>query len=182
MIRRLFIHLAHRSAGPDRTRPCPGLEVPGEGIPARTARRGEHASRLARYDSFQHLLQETLGIPVKLVPRGRLRRGDAGDRRRTAGPRRVQPLGVRRRWLDCKCVEPIVVPLEKDGTVFYIAVMITRKDSGITSLEQMRGHSLAWADPNSASGYLIPSASLKASWNRPKGRRVFLSHRIRWRP
>ena len=26
----------------------------------------------------------------------------------------------------------------------------------------MKGHSLAWADPNSASGYLIPSASLKA--------------------
>jgi len=41
--------------------------------------------------------------------------------------------------------------------------MITRKDSGITSIEQMKGHSLAWADPNSASGYLIPSASMKAS-------------------
>jgi len=66
-------------------------------------------------------------------------------------------------WLDCHCVEPTVVPLEKDGTVFYISVMLTRKDSGITSIEQMKGHSLAWADPNSASGYLIPSASLKAS-------------------
>ena len=66
-------------------------------------------------------------------------------------------------WLDCKCVEPVVVPLEKDGTVFYVAVMVARKDSGITSIEQMKGHSLAWADPNSASGYLIPSASLKAA-------------------
>ena len=66
-------------------------------------------------------------------------------------------------WLDCKCVEPVVVPQEKDGTVFYISVMVTRKDSGITSIEQMKGHSLAWADPNSASGYLIPSATLKAS-------------------
>ena len=55
------------------------------------------------------------------------------------------------------------MPQEKDGTVFYIAVMVARKDSGITSLEQMKGHSLAWADPNSASGYLIPSASLKAA-------------------
>src|SRR6202021_3022328 len=59
--------------------------------------------------------------------------------------------------------EPTVVPLEKDGTVFYIAVMVTRKDSGITSIAQMKGHSLAWADPNSASGYLIPSATLKAA-------------------
>jgi phosphonate transport system substrate-binding protein len=27
----------------------------------------------------------------------------------------------------------------------------------------MKGHSLAWADPNSASGYLIPSATMKAA-------------------
>jgi phosphonate transport system substrate-binding protein len=40
-------------------------------------------------------------------------------------------------------------------------VMVVRKDSGITSLEQMKGHSLAFADPNSTSGYLIPSATLK---------------------
>jgi phosphonate transport system substrate-binding protein len=39
--------------------------------------------------------------------------------------------------------------------------MVVRKDSGITSIEQMKGHSLAWADPNSTSGYLIPSATLK---------------------
>jgi phosphonate transport system substrate-binding protein len=64
-------------------------------------------------------------------------------------------------WLDCKCVEPTVVPLEKDGTIYYIAVMLVRKDSGITSIEQMKGHSLAWADPNSASGYLLPAATLR---------------------
>jgi phosphonate transport system substrate-binding protein len=64
-------------------------------------------------------------------------------------------------WLDCKCVEPVVVPQEKDGSTYYYSVMVTRKDSGIDSLEKMKGHSLAWADPNSTSGYLIPSATLK---------------------
>ena len=33
---------------------------------------------------------------------------------------------------------------------------------GIKTMEEMKGHSLAWADPNSTSGYLIPSATLKA--------------------
>ena len=65
-------------------------------------------------------------------------------------------------WLDCKCVEPVVVPQENDGSTFYYSAMVTRKDSGITSIEQMKGHSLAFADPNSTSGYLIPSATLKA--------------------
>lgn len=120
------------------------------------------SSRLARYDGFQRLLQEKLGIPVKLYP--------AADyagvmQAMAAGQLEVSefsPSAFAGAWLDCKCVEPTVVPLEKDNTVFYVSVMLTRKDSGIMSIEQMKGHSLAWADPNSAFGYLIPSASLRA--------------------
>jgi phosphonate transport system substrate-binding protein len=121
------------------------------------------SSRLARYDGFQHLLQETLGIPIKLYPAadyaGVMQAMGAGQ----LDLAEFSPSAFAGAWLDCHCVEPTVVPLEKDGTVFYIAVMVARKDSGITSIAQMKGHSLAWADPNSASGYLIPSASLKAS-------------------
>jgi phosphonate transport system substrate-binding protein len=39
--------------------------------------------------------------------------------------------------------------------------MVVRADSGITNLEQMRGKSLAWADANSTSGYLIPRFALR---------------------
>jgi phosphonate transport system substrate-binding protein len=121
------------------------------------------ASRLARYDHFQHLLQDTLGIPVKLYPAadyaGVMQAMGAGQ----LDLAEFSPSAFAGAWLDCHCVEPVVVPLEKDGTVFYISVMVVRKDSGIGSIAQMKGHSLAWADPNSASGYLIPSASLKAA-------------------
>ena len=55
-----------------------------------------------------------------------------------------------------------MVPQENDGSTYYYSVMVVRADSGIKSLEDMKGHSLAWADPNSTSGYLIPSATLKA--------------------
>lgn len=124
---------------------------------------GENTSaRLARYDGFQHLLQEKLGIPIKLYPAADY----AGVMQAMAAGQldlaEFSPSAFAGAWLDCKCIEPTVVPQEKDGTIFYISVMVTRKDSGITSLAQMRGHSLAWADPNSASGYLIPSATLKA--------------------
>jgi phosphonate transport system substrate-binding protein len=119
-------------------------------------------SRLARYDGFQKLLQDTLGIPVKLFPAadyaGVMQAIAAGQVDGTE----FSPSAFAGAWLDCQCVQPTVVPLEKDGTVYYISVMVTRKDSGITSLAQMKGHSLAFADPNSASGYLIPSATLKA--------------------
>ena len=54
-----------------------------------------------------------------------------------------------------------MVPQEKDGSTYYYSVMVVRADSGIKTLADMKGHSLAWADPNSTSGYLIPSATLK---------------------
>ena len=125
---------------------------------------GENTStHLARYDGFQHLLQEKFGVPITLYPAADY----AGVMQAMAAGQldlaEFGPSSFAGAWLDCKCIDPIVVPQEKDGSIFYISVMITRKDSGITSLEQMKGHSLAWADPNSTSGYLIPSASLKAA-------------------
>jgi phosphonate transport system substrate-binding protein len=117
--------------------------------------------RLARYDGFQRLLQQTLGVPVKLFPAadyaGVMQAIAAGQLEAAE----FGPSAFAGAWLDCKCIEPVVIPREQDGTISYISVMVVRKDSGITSIEQMKGHSLAWADPNSTSGYLIPSATLK---------------------
>jgi len=118
--------------------------------------------RLARYDGFQRLLQEKLGIPVKLYPAADyagVMQGMAAGQLEAA---EFGASGFAGTWLDCKCVEPIIVPQEKDGSTYYYSVMVTRKDSSITSLDQMKGHSLAFADPNSTSGYLIPSATLKS--------------------
>ncbi len=118
--------------------------------------------RLARYDGFQRLLEAKLGVPVKLFPAADyagVMQGMAAGQLEAA---EFGASGFAGTWLDCKCVEPIIVPQEKDGSTFYYSVMVTRKDSGITSIDQMKGHSLAWADPNSTSGYLIPSATLKS--------------------
>ena len=118
--------------------------------------------RLARYGKFQELLQQKLGIPVKLFPAADyagVMQGIAAGQLEMAGFGASAFAGA---WLDCKCVEPIVVPQENDGSTYYYSVMVVRADSGIKTLEDMKGHSLAWADPNSTSGYLIPSATLKS--------------------
>jgi len=60
-------------------------------------------------------------------------------------------------------VVPILTTLEKDGTKSYVSVMYVRADSGITSVEDMKGRAMAWSDPNSASGYLIPRAEFRAA-------------------
>jgi phosphonate transport system substrate-binding protein len=118
--------------------------------------------RLQRHAKFQQLLEQKLGIPVKLFPAADyagVMQGIAAGQLEMAG---FGASGFAGAWLDCKCIEPIVVPQEDDGSTFYYSVMVVRADSGIRSIEEMKGHSLAFADPNSTSGYLIPSATLKA--------------------
>jgi phosphonate transport system substrate-binding protein len=119
--------------------------------------------RLKRYDAYQKLLQDTLGIPVKLYPAADYAGVMQGLAAGQLDATEFSPSAFAGTWLDCHCVEPVVVPQEKDGSIFYIAAMIVRKDSGIKSLDDMKGHSLAFTDPNSASGYLIPSATLRGS-------------------
>jgi phosphonate transport system substrate-binding protein len=118
--------------------------------------------RLKRYDAFQKLLQQTLDIPVKVFPAADYAGVMQGLAAGQLDATEFSPSAFAGTWLDCKCVEPVVVPLEKDGSIFYIAAMVVRKDSGINSIDDMKGHSLAFTDPNSASGYLIPSVTLRA--------------------
>ena len=56
--------------------------------------------------------------------------------------------------------EPVMTRMQPTGDTGYYSVMVTLADSGIESLEDMRGKDLGFADPNSTSGFLIPSIEL----------------------
>lgn len=60
-------------------------------------------------------------------------------------------------------VDPILTTVQTDGATGYYSIMVAKKDSGITKLEDLKGKKLGFADPDSTSGYLIPVTSLPKS-------------------
>lgn len=49
---------------------------------------------------------------------------------------------------------------ERDGTSHYHSVFFARRDSGLRSLDDLRGHSVAFQRPSSTSAYFVPVAEL----------------------
>ena len=68
---------------------------------------------------------------------------------------------------DPKAVEPILTTVQTDGSTGYHSVMVARKDSGMSKLEDMKGKKLGFADPDSTSGFLVPSVTLPAAVGAP---------------
>ena len=68
---------------------------------------------------------------------------------------------------DPDAVEPIMVKTNTDGSYGYYSVMFARKDSGIRTLEDLEGKTFAFNDPNSTSGYLIPSIEIPQELGEP---------------
>jgi phosphonate transport system substrate-binding protein len=61
---------------------------------------------------------------------------------------------------DPEALDVVLVKTNLDGSFTYHSIGLARKDSGITSLADMKGKKFGFGDPNSTSGYLIPSIEI----------------------
>lgn len=65
--------------------------------------------------------------------------------------------------------QALALEMDKSGAKGYYGILITHKDSGITTLEQAidKTHTFAFTDPNSTSGCLVPSVLFYRDLNTP---------------
>lgn len=132
------------------------------------------ADRLARVDTYKKLLETTFQVPIKLMVAADYAGVIQAFAARQLEVAYMSPAAYAAAWIESQGdVRPLVVTQEQDGSTSYVSVMYTRTDSGIMSLADMKGHSLAWADPNSASGYLLPRAEFRAMGIDPESGKYF---------
>ena len=61
---------------------------------------------------------------------------------------------------DPEAVEPVLVKQNLDGSIGYHSIGFARVDSDIEALDDVQGKVFGFGDPNSTSGYLIPSIEI----------------------
>jgi phosphonate transport system substrate-binding protein len=123
---------------------------------------GENAQdRLASHECLQNYAEEALGVPVKLFAPADYNGVIQGLLGGSIDMAWLGASGYAKTYLeDPNAVEPVLVKINLDGSYGYHSIGFARKDSGIASLEDMKGQVFGFGDPNSTSGYLIPSIEI----------------------
>ncbi len=123
---------------------------------------GENAQdRMNSYECLRGYTEERLGVPAKLFAPADYNGVIQGL---LGGTLDMAWLGASAyaavHLQDPEAVEPVLVKINLDGSYGYHSIGFARKDAGINTLEDMQGKVFGFGDPNSTSGYLIPSIEI----------------------
>lgn len=123
---------------------------------------GENAQdRMTSNECYRAKAEELLGVPVKLFTPADYDGVIQGLVGGSIDMAWLGASGYAKAYLtDPEAIEPIMVKTNLDKSFGYHSIGFARKDSGITSLDDMKGKVFAFGDPNSTSGYLIPSIEI----------------------
>ena len=125
---------------------------------------GENAQdRMTSNECLREKTEELLGVETKLFAPADYNGVIQGLLGGTIDMAWLGASGYAKTYLeDPEAVEPVLVKVNLDGGYGYHSIGFARKDSGITSLEDMKDKVFGFGDPNSTSGYLIPSIEIPA--------------------
>ncbi|GAA6180465.1 phosphonate ABC transporter substrate-binding protein [Shimia sp. NS0008-38b] len=113
--------------------------------------------RVARYTPFEEYLEKELGVEVEIFTAG-----NYDGVIQAIGADQIEfaffgssSYAAAYTGTDGK-VEPLVSRLRKDGSTGYYSVLVTRCEDGYKQITDLEGKVVAFADPDSTSGYAVP--------------------------
>ena len=117
--------------------------------------------RIQRYTPFEEYLEKTLGVDVEIFTASAY---DGVIQALAADQIEFAFLGssaYAAAYTETEGgVEPLLSRKQNDGSTGYFSVIATRCDSGLKTLADLKGKVVAFADPDSTSGYAVPYFNL----------------------
>ncbi|MEL6517863.1 MAG: phosphonate ABC transporter substrate-binding protein [Pseudomonadota bacterium] len=117
--------------------------------------------RIARYTPFEEYLEAELGIEVEIFTAGNY---DGVIQAMAADQIEFAFFGsssYAAAYTETDGgVEPLLSRLQNDDSTGYYSIVVTRCDSGLNDIASLEGKVLAFADPDSTSGYAVPYFNL----------------------
>ncbi|HZS32192.1 MAG TPA: phosphate/phosphite/phosphonate ABC transporter substrate-binding protein [Methylomirabilota bacterium] len=158
MTRRQLLCLAAAAAslGPATGAPAPAAAQPPVHLVLTPSQKP--TDLLAAGEEFGAALGKLIGRPVRVTVASDYAAVVEALRNRTADLAFVHPAGYVLANREAKAT--IVAKDRWHGHTSYTARIYVRKESGITSLEGLRGKTIAFVDPSSTSGYVYPMVML----------------------
>lgn len=115
------------------------------------------ADRVQRYKPVRAYLEKELGVKIKWRSATDYAGVIEALKSRKIEIARFGPASYAKAWIVTKGeVEPLVGELDKNGDFGYHSVIVVKNDSPYQKLDDLKGKTLAFADPNSTSGYQAP--------------------------
>lgn len=109
-------------------------------------------------DGFAAYASEKLGVPVKIFTATDFIGVNNALIAGQIDMAWTSPSAYAGSWLECSgCVEPLVTATDKDGNLGYNSVLIVKTESPYQTIDDLAGKVVARTDPNSNSGYLVPT-------------------------
>src|SRR5687768_16614736 len=113
---------------------------------------------LAAGQEFGKTLGELVGVPIRVTVASDYAAVIEALRNQTADLAFVHPAGYVLANREAKAM--IVAKNQWHGKTTFFSRFYVRKDSGIKTLEDLRGKTMAFVDPASSSGYIYPMVLL----------------------
>ncbi len=117
----------------------------------------ENASGVSdRYAPFTEYLSKALGVPVKLRVANDYAAVIEGQRAGNIQIAFYGPASYSKAFLTGVKTEPFVTTRNNDGAIGYYSVLYVKADSPYQKIEDLKGKTIGFVDPNSTSGYNAP--------------------------
>lgn len=123
---------------------------------------------LARYDLFAKYMGDKLGVPVRV-----LRSTDYAGMIEALNANNLEfaQMGAANYALGRKVMGERIVALatteDLEGSTGYHSIIVVKGDSPYKSLDDLKGKTIAFADPNSTSGYAVPTYFMRQAGKSP---------------